>query len=123
MTPTKDLSSVFKPEILTHITKSASILPPSATLSALEGFNTADPITGETVQKPGETAAERQARIDTASAGAKDLTYLVKKKKPVAEITTDHDVTVSNGNGKRKLDEAPATSDGKKVKFDEATVT
>jgi len=121
MAPNKDLSKIFEPSILTHITKSASVLPSKDTLSALEGFNTADPITGETVQKPGESAADRQARIDAASAAANDLTGLVRKKKPVAatEVKSESNGT-DNGNGKRKLDDESPAGEGKKVKFDVA---
>jgi hypothetical protein len=118
MAPNNDLAAIFKPEILTHITKSASILPPSATLSALEGFNTADPITGETVQKPGESAAERQARVDAVSATATDLSGLVKKKKkPAAAISAKAGSNGTSANGKRKLDDESDASEGKKVKF------
>jgi hypothetical protein len=118
MAPNNDLAAIFKPEILTHITKSASILPPSATLSALEGFNTADPITGETVQKPGESTAERQARVDAVSATATDLTGLVKKKKkPDAATSTKAGSNGASANGKRKMDDESDASEGKKVKF------
>jgi HAT1-interacting factor 1 len=69
---------------------------------------------GTLVELPGESAADRQARIQKAASGAKDISGLVKSRKNQKPAPA---AGGSAANGKRKLeDEDDATSE-KKVRF------
>ncbi|OTA98814.1 hypothetical protein M426DRAFT_325665 [Hypoxylon sp. CI-4A] len=72
----------------------------------------------------GESAPDKEARIEEAKKNAKDLSGLVRKKtkdesKPEAESATGKE---TNGNSKRKAeDDAPGEDEAKKAKVEEAT--
>jgi HAT1-interacting factor 1 len=71
---------------------------------------------------PGESAAERQARIQKAAEGANDISGLVrqrKKPKAAAEAEEQQAVNGNGVNGKRKLEESDDVGSEKKVRFDE----
>lgn len=74
-----------------------------------------DPVLGLLGAAIGESATEKQARLEEAKKAAKDVSGLVRKKakeepKPEAEQT----------NGKRKAeDAAPGEDDAKKAKVEE----
>lgn len=71
----------------------------------------------------GESPAAQTLRLDEASKGAKDLSNLVKRKKPTAETTTptpgEEDVSKANGS-KRKVEfveEVVEVGTGKKARL------
>jgi hypothetical protein len=63
----------------------------------------------------GESVTERQKRIEEVKVQAVDLSSLVRKKKPAATHSAAAGAIESNGNGKRKLEEAEQ-ADSKKVR-------
>ncbi|KAL8675288.1 MAG: hypothetical protein Q9168_000317 [Polycauliona sp. 1 TL-2023] len=69
----------------------------------------------------GESSTAQNLRLDEASRGAKDLSNLVKRKKPIAEKTpTTEDEDVSKANGKRKVEfveEVVEVGTGKKARL------
>ena len=69
----------------------------------------------------GESSTAQNLRLDEASRGAKDLSNLVKRKKPIAEKTpTTEDEDVSTTNGKRKVEfveEVVEVGTGKKARL------
>ncbi|KAI9812623.1 MAG: hypothetical protein M1827_004612 [Pycnora praestabilis] len=71
----------------------------------------------------GESPAAQKARLEEASKSAKDLTGLVRRKKPTGEAGTPVSTVNSNGDGKRKVEFADETEEvgtGKKVKIEDA---
>jgi hypothetical protein len=62
---------------------------------------------------PGETTADRQARIEGVKAQANDLSGLIKKKKEKSTIET-----AANGSAKRKAEDEVDEGEEKKVKVD-----
>jgi HAT1-interacting factor 1 len=80
-----------------------------------------DPLRGILGSMLGESKAEQKKRIDEATAGANDLSGMVKRKKVKKE---DEASVVEEGKGKRKVDEmdgaaVASNGAGKKVKFAE----
>lgn len=69
----------------------------------------------------GESPAAQTLRLDEASKGAKDLSDLVKRKKPIADMTpTAGEEDVSKANGKRKVEfveEVVEVGTGKKARL------
>ncbi|KAL8760246.1 MAG: hypothetical protein Q9199_000145 [Rusavskia elegans] len=69
----------------------------------------------------GESPAAQTLRLDEASKGAKDLSNLVKRKKPIADTTpTAGEEDVSKANGKRKIEfveEVVEVGTGKKARL------
>lgn len=104
---------------------------PAVSLSASEGLGPAgagmdgDPIRGVLGQLLGESKPEKEKRIQEATAGANDLSGLVKhRKKPKVEdgaAATADGGGVVEGKGKRKASAGDeAAGSGKKVKFEDA---
>jgi HAT1-interacting factor 1 len=84
---------------------------PSEALKELDGL--VEPASGTIAIVPGESTAERDARIKEAASKATDLSGLVRHKKK------DKTEGATNGTTKRKADDGDDTgSEGKKVKFD-----
>jgi len=77
---------------------------------------------GTLVEMPGESAAERQARIHKAAQGATDISGLVRQRKkqkpaPAVEDRAANGEGVGAVNGKRKLEDDDVGSE-KRVRFD-----
>jgi hypothetical protein len=76
-------------------------------------------------EMPGESAAERQARIQKAAQGATDISGLVKSRKnqkPAMAAVAEDGAPAANGNGvngKRKLEDEDDVVSEKKVRFGE----
>jgi len=65
----------------------------------------------------GENPVEQKARIEEAAKNARDLTGLVRHKKK-AKVEDSKAEATTNGNGKRKLEEAEADDgEAKKAKI------
>lgn len=79
----------------------------------------ATPLNGILGQILGESPAEQKKRLAEASAGATDISGLVKKR--AAKTTADGEATTVNGNGKRKADEVEDVASAKKAKVDDAS--
>ena len=69
----------------------------------------------------GESPAAQSLRLDEASKGAKDLSNLVKRKKPTADTApTIGEEDISKTNGKRKVgfaEEVVEVGTGKKARL------
>jgi hypothetical protein len=80
---------------------------------------------GTLAEKPGESSAERQARIKKAAQGATDISGLVKSRKsqkPAMAALAEEGAPAANGNGlnrKRKLEDEDDAVSEKKVRFGE----
>jgi hypothetical protein len=76
---------------------------------------------GTLAEMPGESAAERQARIQRAAQGATDISGLVKPRKKAPAVAQEGAVHANgNGsNGKRKLEDDDDVVSEKKVRFGE----
>ena len=80
---------------------------------------------GTLAEMPGESAAERQARIQQAAQGATDISGLVKSRKsqkPAMAAVAEEGAPASNRNGvngKRKLEDEDDVVSEKKVRFGE----
>ena len=96
-----------------------SIGDPNGT-GAIDGANPLSGILGSIL---GETQEAQKARLEEASKGAKDLTNLVKRKKPAkTEKQLNDDESVLQTNGKRKVelaDEVEQMGTGKKAKMED----
>ncbi|KAL9616436.1 MAG: hypothetical protein Q9160_008688 [Pyrenula sp. 1 TL-2023] len=77
----------------------------------------ATPLSGILGQILGESQEEQKKRLAEASAGATDISGLVKKK--AAKRTSDVEATTVNGHGKRKADEIEDATSAKKAKVDD----
>lgn len=91
-------------------------------MGTIDGSNPLSGILGSIL---GESPAAQKARLEEASKGAKDLTKLIKRKKPAegeaSKVSETHGI---QSNGKRKFDfrdEVEKVGTGKKAKiFDDA---
>ena len=89
-------------------------------MGTIDGSNPLSGILGSIL---GESPVAQKARLEEASKGAKDLTNLIKRKKPAegeaSKITGSHGI---QSNGKRKVDfgdEVEEVGTGKKAKISE----
>lgn len=92
---------------------------PVAALTAggTPGLDGADPLRGVLGQLLGESKVEQAKRIAEATEKANDLSGLVKhRKKPKQDATTSEHPT-TKGQGKRRAEDVPEESSGKKVKL------
>ncbi len=87
-------------------------------MATIDGSNPLSGILGSIL---GESPAAQKARLDDASKGAKDLTSLIKRRKPAegeaSQVSEPHRI---QGNGKRKVDsrdEVEEVDTGKKAKI------
>lgn len=106
------LDTVLSLETLTILDKLSDAPPPAEALKELEGL--VEPDTASALATvPGETAHDRQARIQEAASKATDLSGLVrhkKKEKPVDAV---------NGSAKRKVEEeVQSGGEEKKVRIE-----
>jgi HAT1-interacting factor 1 len=108
---------------------------PATSLSGLQGSGVAgapdgtDPLRGVLGAMLGESQGEREKRLKEATAGANDLSGLVKHKKKGKETANGASASASAGegsaNGKRKAEEdgeeagSKANGNGKKVRIEE----
>lgn len=80
-----------------------------------------DPLGGILGSILGESPAAQKARLEEASKGAKDLTNLIRRKKPATgEASKASERYSIQGNGKRKVDfkdDVEEVSSGKKAKI------
>ncbi|KAI1497839.1 hypothetical protein F5X99DRAFT_353582 [Biscogniauxia marginata] len=89
--------------------------PPMDVNEALGGDN---PLTGLLGAALGETAAEKEARVEAAKKSANDLSGLVRKKAKEEQKSQSEE---TNGNGKRKAeDPVEAEEEAKKAKVETA---
>jgi hypothetical protein len=118
ISPDKPLSTLFSSSTLVVLDSSSKFAPQPENLSTVPSL-VDDLLAGTAAAlKPGESTAERDARIQAATATANDLSGLVRhKKKPVE--ANDTSMASAEGNGKRKAEEVVVDgAEGKKVKFD-----
>lgn len=86
-----------------------SVNDPNGT-GTLDGSNPLSGILGSIL---GETPGAQKARLEEASKDAKDLTNLVKRKKPVDNGSSKPEkIAVPQPNGKRKVDSAEGVEEG-----------
>jgi len=115
---TATLDTIFKPEVMTILNRISD--GPSTSEAQAELESLVQPSAGALAPVPGETAADRQARIQQATSTANDLTGIVRKKKEKAPAVAVVE-GATNGSTKRRLEdddeEEESGSDGKKVRF------
>ena len=87
-------------------------------MGTIDGSN---PLSGILGSLLGESPAAQKARLDEASKGAKDLTNLIKRRKPAeGEASKASESHRIQGDGKRKvdfIDEVEEVGTGKKAKI------
>jgi len=86
------------------------------TAEAIAQLQTVGAAGSATAVIPGETAAQRDARIEGVKAQANDLSGMIKRKKPKPE-----EPAATNGTSKRKAEDEVNGSEEKKVRFDSET--
>ena len=84
----------------------------------IDGLNSLSGVLGSVL---GESPAAQKARLEEASKGAKDLTKLIKRRKPTeSEASKDSEAHSIQSNTKRKVDfrdEVEEVGTGKKSKI------
>lgn len=105
------------------VLKLVELRQPPVSASDPTGLGTVDgsyALNGILVSILGESPADQGLRLEEASRGAKDLTSLVKRKRPAGnESSRCAEETVNHTNGKRKIDvvgEVNEMGSGKKVR-------
>lgn len=86
-------------------------------MGTIDGSNPLSGILGSIL---GESPAAQRARLEEASKGAKDLTNLIKRKKPAEDDefnASEPDRVQSNGKRKVDLGDDEEVSTGKKAKI------
>jgi hypothetical protein len=120
-TTAKSMVPSLAPHLLPSTVARLESLQPVVSEEAAKAAAETAAAAGTLAEMPGESAAERQARIQKAAQGATDISGLVKSRKKAPAVAQEAAVHANgNGvNGKRKLEDDDDVVSEKKVRFGE----